>query len=386
MKIGIITILNVNNYGAELQAFALHHKLKLMGFDNEIINYLYYKNRDYQTEKASRPLIKTSAKNKFKDFVLKWIDNYSAFRYPQLAQTRKERFEAFHRQHTALSKSYTRYSTLYHANLNYDIFMVGSDQVWNPNNGTNLAPYFLTFAPKNTKTISYASSFGVSSIDQSLYPQYKEWLSHIDCLATRETDGVKIIGDITGREATHVVDPTLLLSKKDWEDLMVPYKTAEPYILLFEFKRSAYVMDLARKIQKKTGYKIIRICKNEMPVDSDDDILNIRDFGPAEFLGLYANASIVLTTSFHGSIFSLIFEKPFYTITPASKNNNSRQEDLLSRLNLKDRLIREGESFSLNSLYQTDFQEVNRQLKDQINLSEEYLKIALIEKQSNDRP
>ncbi|OWW26231.1 hypothetical protein B4Q04_00670 [Zobellia sp. OII3] len=376
-KTGIITILNVNNYGAELQAFALHHKLKLMGFDNEIINYLYYKNPEYRSETASRPLIKTSFKNKLKDIAIKWIDKYSAFRYPEIAKKRRQRFHDFHRKHSSLSRVYKSYSELYGAKLDYENYIVGSDQVWNPNNGTNLAPYFLTFAPKKSNKISFASSFGVGEINESYYPKYKEWINNLDHIGTRETSGVELINKITGRRVEHVVDPTLLLSKNEWEELMIPYTDKEPYILLFIFKRNRYAEELAYKIQKKTGFKIIRVCKNEMPLESDDKILNIRDFGPLEFLGLYSGANIVLTTSFHGSVFSLIFEKPFYTITPASKNNNSRQESLMTMMNLNERLLREGDVVNLENLYRIDFNDVKKRLGGHIESSLKYLRKAL---------
>ncbi|MCB4799007.1 polysaccharide pyruvyl transferase family protein [Neotamlana laminarinivorans] len=371
-KTGIITILNVNNYGAELQAFALHHKLKKLGYENEIINYLYYKNSAYKHEKKSKPL-KTNYKNKLKDAILAWIDKYSALRYPKIAKIRKQRFAEFHKKHTQVSKTFKSFSELYQANHNYDNVIVGSDQVWNPNNGTNLEPYFLTFAPDNVNKIAYASSFGISEIPTSLHATYNAWLNNLDYLSTRESDGVKIIKEITGKSAEHVVDPTLLLSKKEWEDIMVPYNTNEPYILFFIFKRNTYAEQLAYKIQKRTGYKIIRICKNEMPLESDSKMINIRDFGPLEFLGLYSKAAFVLTTSFHGSIFSLIFEKPFYTITPNSKNNNSRQESLMNIVGLKHRLLKEGTHVDLDTINDIDFDAVKNILSGEIQNSIQYL-------------
>ncbi len=376
-KIGIITILNVNNYGAELQAFALHHKLKLMGYDNEIINYLYYKNPRYQSEPESQPLIAVPKINKLKDFVNKWIDNYSSFVNPKIAKIRKERFKNFHGSLTSLSQEYNSHSALYNATLPYETLIVGSDQVWNPNNGTNLGPYFLTFARPGVRKISYASSFGVGKIDSIHHPVYKKWINNIDHIATREADGVKIIKDITNRDATQVVDPTLLLSKEEWEGLLVPYKSTEPYILLFIFKESKYVTDFALHLQKTTGYKIIRVCKNEMRVESDDKILNVRDFGPLEFLGLYQSASIVLTTSFHGTAFSLIFEKPFYTIAPASKNNNSRQQGLLNLFGKTERLISEGDQFPDLTHLQIDFSPVKAILENERTKSISFLENAI---------
>jgi len=377
-KIGIITIFNVNNYGAELQTFALHYKLKSLGYDNEIINYLFFKNSKYKSERESESVLNVSKIRTLKDFVLKCFDKYSCLANPQVAKRRKERFDNFYKNNVCLSKVYDSFSALYNADLEYDTLIVGSDQVWNPSNNTNLAPYFLTFAKKGMKKISYASSFGVNKIPTSYFSVYKDWLHNIDFLSTRESDGIKIIKEITGRDATHVLDPTLLLSKQEWEKLSVPYSSNEPYILLFVFKNSKYITDFAAYLQRKTGYKIIRICKNEMRVDSDDKILNIRDFGPLEFLGLYKSASLVLTSSFHGTVFSLIFEKPFYTITPANKDNNSRQDGLLSLVELSSRLIKEDEKFpDLNNM-EIDFirtkKIIDREREKSINFLQNALK------------
>tara|TARA_Y100001956_G_C4120958_1_gene187383 strand:+ start:1286 stop:2425 length:1140 start_codon:yes stop_codon:yes gene_type:complete len=376
-KIGIITILNVNNYGAELQAFSLQYKLRKMGYQAEIINYLYYKNPDFVKEKKSLPLIKTTLKNKIKDFILKWLDIYSSSKHPVIAKLRKKRFNDFHKLNTKLSKTYTSYSQLYDEVHEYDVYMVGSDQVWNPNNGTNLAPFFLTFAPKNSVKVSFASSFGVESISKQYYSQYKEWLNNIDFLATREQDGVNIIKEVTGRQAEHVCDPTMLLTKEQWQGLMKPYNSNSPYILLFMFKNLNYAVDLAYELQKKTGYKIIRVCKNEMPVENDDKILNIRDFGPAEFLGIYSSASIIITTSFHGTVFSLLFEKPFYTITPQSKNNNSRQQGILKFFGLEGRLLKEDQTLPDLTDISIPYDRVTPLVNDHRQKSLNFLKGAL---------
>ncbi|QNL51634.1 polysaccharide pyruvyl transferase family protein [Olivibacter sp. SDN3] len=376
-KIGIITILNVNNYGAELQAFALHHKLKLLGYDSEIINYLYYKNPRFRFEQQAKPLFGTSKMNKVKDLAIKWLDKYAESTNREVARTREERFKNFHLKNTALSVTYHSFSELYEAEHPYNVFIVGSDQVWNPNNGTNLEPYFLTFAPTNARKISYASSFGVGKIDRLIYPIYRKLLNNLDFIGTREETGVTLIEEITKREATRVVDPTLLLSKREWEDILVPYEENRPYILLFIFKNSSYVTELAYALQKKTGYRIIRVCKNAKRVESDEKILNLRDLGPLEFLGLYQKAAIVLTTSFHGTVFSLIFEKPFFTITPASKNNNIRQQELLRRVGLQSRLLKEGDDFPDLDDVSIDFGPVRDHLEADRNRSIAFLTNAI---------
>lgn len=360
MKIGIITILNVNNYGAELQAFALNYKLRKLGYDNEIINYLYYKHSDYKKEKASSPIVKISFVTNLKGIILKWIDTFNRLTHPKNTKIRKARFDGFHKLNTKISKPYKSFSELYDAKLDYDTFIVGSDQVWNPNTRTSIKPYFLTFAPKDKNRISYASSFGVGSLNPSFHSTYKDCFEHLDHISCREKVGLNIIEEVTGKLGTHVVDPTLLMSKKEWESIMVPYTTQEPYILMYILTHSPYITELALEIQKRTNYKIIRVCFNSINTEKNPKILNIVDAGPAEFLGLYANASFVITNSFHGSIFSLIFEKEFFTITPLSKSNNSRQVGLLKMVDLEHRILKEGSDISKISLDTIDYSLVNK--------------------------
>ncbi|MDO3693627.1 polysaccharide pyruvyl transferase family protein [Wenyingzhuangia sp. chi5] len=376
MKIGIITILNVNNYGAELQASALNIKLRDLGYDNEIINYLYYKHKDYRPEKKSNPIVKIDILTNVKGIVLKWIDKYNKLTHPQNTKIRKERFDKFHKENTNISKPIRSISELYDNKKDYDVYIVGSDQVWNPNTRTSIEPYFLTFAPKDKKRISFASSFGVGSLNKDFYPTYKKCFESLDVISCRESSGVKLIKEITNREATQVVDPTLLLTKSEWESKMVKYKSEEPYILMYILTYSPYITNLALEIQKQTGYKIIRVCFNSVNKEKDASILNIVDAGPSEFLGLYAGASFVLTNSFHGSVFSLIFQKPFYTIAPATKNNNARQENLLRMVNLENRLIKENSPYPEGFL-DIDFAYANKVLEEERQKSINFLVEAI---------
>ena len=376
-KIGIITFINVNNYGAELQAFALHRAIEKLGHDNEIINYPFYKNPNHKKDDLSKPLFHNSKTRKLKDFVLKWIDEYSRFRYPKIAALRKKNFESFHEKNTKFSPLYPSLGGLRKADLPYEIIIAGSDQIWNPNNLSNLEPYFLNFAKPGVKKISYASSFGVSTINQKYYPKYKTLINNIDHLSTRELSGVEIIKKVTSRDAVHVVDPTLLLDKNEWTKLSVDFEMEDPYILLFIFKKSEYVTKLVKKLKKETGYKVVRVCKNEIPLEQDSDIINLRDLGPSEFLGVFNKAKMVLTTSFHGTIFSLIFQKPFFTITPNSKDNNSRQESLLSILGLESRLLSEDSALPSLADFELDFSKVSLILEEEREKSINFLEKSI---------
>lgn len=377
-RAGIITILKVNNYGAELQAYALHKKLLDLNIENEIIDYLYYTNPDYVYEAKAAPKTRISLKNKVKWKVQQLIVLYNKCFHSKANRKREERFKSFHKKYTKLSNTYRSLSSLTKVQLDYDVFLVGSDQVWNPNSQTNLEPYFLSFAPQGKKKIAYASSFGVSEINDIDKEFYKTWLNNIDILSSREQRGVELIHEITGREAVHVLDPTLLLTKDEWSKIAHEYTPDKPYILLYVLTHSPYIVDFALKIASEKRYEVIQICKSAMKGGDKVGIKYVTDAGPEEFLGYFKNASFVLSNSFHGTIFSVHFQIPFFTIAPAHKTNNSRQIGLLNLLHLENRLIKEGEEFPSSERYPIDYSVVNNILEQERTSSIAYLKASIL--------
>lgn len=211
-KVGVITILKVNNYGAELQAYATQAVLKKLGWNAEIIDYLFYKNSDFKKTKMSKPLFPVGVVKKAKEYFYPLFARLKSCRASDAAHRRKKRFDLFHKQNTSLSRTYQTIDELYGAGLNYDVYMVGSDQVWNPGIYSSLKPYFLTFAPKGKKRISYASSFGVSEISAIAKPFYEKALKEFDAISVRERNAVGMVEHLTGKKAQWVLDPTLLLN------------------------------------------------------------------------------------------------------------------------------------------------------------------------------
>ena len=342
--IGIITIVKVNNYGAELQAFALQRKLNLMGYKAEIIDYLFYKNKEFKKEKISRPYYNFPLKKRIKEFLLPIIEEMKSLPHYKNYQNRIRGFERFHNKYTRFSPvRYYSYSQLYKTPPVYDVYCVGSDQVWNPNCYTSLNPYFLTFAPKSSKKIAYASSFGVKNLPNDAKNIYKENLAQLTHISTREKTGIKIIKDLTGREAKLVLDPTFLLTQEEWNEIANCSKVPNyKYILLYVLKDSKFITKTAMELSKLSGLKIVRITKGAFKQDSNKSILDITDAAPDDFIGLFSKADLILTNSFHGTVFSIIYQKDFYTILKKDKDNNSRQIDLLNSLDLGNRLVYEG--------------------------------------------
>ena len=190
-----------------------------------------------------------------------------------------------------------------------------------------------------------------------------------------------MVRELSGKEATWVLDPTLLLNKEDWMKVAKQsYGEKRNYILLYELTPCPYILELAKYFREKKGMEIIRICKNASIEDNDSTILNIIDAGPAEFIDLFANAGMVITNSFHGTVFSINFGKDFYTVTPLRKQNNSRQQSILGLFSLNDRLLLEGTDINLISRTPIDYNTVNCTLEQEREKSINYLKNAIDER------
>lgn len=378
-KIGIITIDKVNNYGAELQAFALQKKLELSGFQSEIIDYLYYKNWRFKDTKASRPFVPLDTKGKITYWIKYRLLNFILEEILAILngniRRRMTRFNDFHRQNTRFSKTYYSMPQLYKDKLNYDVFIVGSDQVWNPMSSFSIEPYFLTFAPKNARKVSYASSFGVSAIPANLKDRFRKLLDNLDYISVRELSGVTLVKELSNKKADLVLDPTLLLNKTDWSKIMSPYPNmSQKYILIYQLSDSDAIVKLALRISKQYNLKVYRICKRAYANTHNEGIINITDAGPAEFLSLIYNATYMITNSFHGTAFSINFNIPFYSIISAKKKNNSRLESLLNITELSSRLLRDDIPIeSINISDQVDYTIANEQLNLYRKESEEYL-------------
>ena len=228
------------------------------------------------------------------------------------------------------------------------------------------------------RRISYASSFGVSYIEEKQRGFYYEHLSKFSAISVREKNAVELVKELSGKEATWVLDPTLLLNKEDWMKVAsYPYEIKNKYILVYELIPSPYIKDLAKTLSKEKGLVIVRLCKNTAPETKEKGIICITDAGPAEFIGLFANAEMVITNSFHGTAFSINFSKDFYTIAPQRKHNNSRQKSLLELFNLENRFIPENTPFNLISTEQIDYDSIGDILDEERAKSFNFLKHSI---------
>lgn len=357
MNVGIITIHNVSNYGAVLQAYALKELIKTK-YDVSIIDYdnrHVSKSLDYVRFGASvhsclgtvkdicRIIPRIRVIPKFKNFINEQMD-IVPYNTDQVGS--------------------------------FDVLISGSDQIWNPacvsQDKKFIPEYFLSFSEPNQKKIAYASSCGAYEYSSAEETVLGDYLGSYDALSTRENKASKFLSSVTGREVKHVLDPTLLLQKDEWLDRLGDNNFREgEYILLYVIKKTLLLKKVINKLKQELNVKVI-LCEQGLHFDNVVDE-HIRDAGPRDFISLFNNAKFVVTDSFHGTTFSLIFNKPFFSISPGA--NVNRISSLLEVVGLDSRVIHNENSLkSINSShYVLDFTEANERLEAERQKSKDYL-------------
>lgn len=381
MKVGILTILNVNNYGAELQCCALYRKLQQLGYDAEVINYLFgiHPEHVFDGEKRTVPI---PLKQLIKVKLLPVVQNMFCMFHQKNKRLRNKRFDEFHAKYNHLTSTvYPSVKSLYEAKFNYDVLCIGSDQVWNYMKGYSLEPFFACFDKNNTKKITYASSIGLSSLSVEAEQVFKKELASFAYISVREQQASEILEKLLDRKIDVVLDPTLILNKQEWIEVakydMCP---KEKYLLVYivTIKPCDYVLSLARHIAKQRNLKIVRICRDAYPEHSGSDVEEILTAGPSDFVGLFSKAEFVVTNSFHGTVFSINFSKPFYSVIKSHHSTNSRLTSILKKLGLEDRIVPVGSQLPMIS--DIDFSDPSAKLEAERKLSIEYINKALSNK------
>ncbi len=323
-KIAILTFQSAYNFGAVLQAYALQEFLSSEYDETRIL--------DYHCEKLDKSYKKPS----LIDFVKK--PKNSVFRLIQSVVYKKKnnKIDSFRREYFNLTRKYDA-NSISEANAIADVFVTGSDQVWNYMIIGDDSHFFLDFVEAGNRTCSYAASIGVNEIPQQYVNMYKEGISAINKISVREQQGIAVLNKLGISEAEVLPDPTLLLSKEQWELLSVTPKISDKYILVYKITTEDKMIDFSKMLSKKTGLKIVYI-----PNDLKAGVIGSTKFsvGPREWLGYIRHAEYVVTNSFHGTVFSIIFGKKFFSEIAASVNpSTSRLLTLLSLFGFQDRTI-----------------------------------------------
>jgi len=336
MKIGLLTIHNANNYGAILQAYASKYILSYYG-EVKTINY----NNKYIARHGKilrfefsihgfKMLIHDLIRLPFRISVINKINN-------------------FINNHLNLTNQYSSKDFMGNETENFDLYVCGSDQIWNPSITNRYRVldeiYLLGFVKKGIKKISYASSMGHHNFDKNEKKLIKKYLSDFKSISLREKSGKDIISEILPNKTIyHVLDPTLLLTQNQWIELfdIKPKVKKDNYILVYSVLRKKLIKDAVNYYRKKLKMKVYSI--DQMLFSSIKIDKHIRDAGPKEFIEYFYHSTFVITDSYHGTCFALNFGIPFISVIKGEKS--SRICDLLSLVDKKDRHISSKEQFS----------------------------------------
>lgn len=369
-KVGIVSCYFKNNYGSMLQAYATKKILDNNNIPNETINV--DNNIDFKKGKKKYYLSQITnfnfIKSKFGMIKLK-LDKKIVKGLGKNISIRNNKYKEFRREFN-LSKSVTTYAELNKmAKEKYTDVLVGSDQLWLPVNV--VADYYtLNWVPDEVNKISYATSFGVSSIPSKYNEKYIHFLKRINHLSIREDSGVKLAKEIAGVDGKLVCDPTLLLTKEEWEkEASKENKYKEKYILCYFLGSNIEHRKFAERLKEKTGLKIVSLNHADEYVKYSDKFCDYApfDIGPREWINLVENAEYILTDSFHGTVFSLLFNRNFFCFrrynAKAKGSTNSRLDSLLKIAEVSNERILSGlEDVNDVLKYKIDFKKVNKNL------------------------
>jgi len=367
------------NFGAVLQALALQEFLKKHRYSSEVLDFhpiiprkpILKRIKSLFLKKHRVKKILVYAKKKLIDIRNRRINEMIS----NLNQIRVAKFIEFKGKYirftTHTYHSYEQvFSDLQRFHEKYKLFLAGSDQVWNKqfNSIDSLKVYLLRFARYSVK-LSYASSVS-STIPEELSNLYKESLSDFYRISVREKGSAEEIAKVIGFEPTVVVDPVLLLNEKDWLSYLQPLlrDINSDFIFVYDLYRSEDIIPIVEKIASEFGIKYVNHAPT-VPVQKQkykNLLFNFYTQGPGEFLWLVKNSKFVITSSFHGTVFAIIFGKPFYSILWHKKEKirqNDRIIDLLTKLGLEERAFVDPREILKRGLdYDIDWEQVHRRL------------------------
>lgn len=355
-KVGILTLHNSYNYGALLQSYATYK------FLNKKYDVVFI---DYQNsfEKKYNKIFSYRKTLSFKKNVMNFLKNtiFKSFYWCNKS------FNDFIRLLPKTDKIISEDLTLY----NFDTIISGSDQIWNPEIFGNIIDekYLLKFQT-NAKKISFASSLGSYELEKKDEEIFKRNLNTFENISVREEYAKEILENIVNKNIKVVCDPTMLLSNKEWNELINNNKVklpTEKYILIYLMSKFEDYEDIIVKYARENNYKIAFITFSDIKRKNID--YYFKGLNPLEFLYVLKNAEVVLTNSFHGTIFSLMLNKEFYSLY--FSKNPKRCENLLKQFELSNRLIKKYEDIEKNE--KINYEKINKMIESISNDSKKWL-------------
>lgn len=372
----VVTWFGKENYGTNLQAYALKRKLSTMGYDVYMYGivkntFSYYTHPARFTHKVITKIIDKQMQRK---------------RIPSIDRTTESNRVVYDEQVKAFKEFMPEFDPILVVDnqeawdsIRADVkaFITGSDQVWNPN---HFAPYLMLdfLWDKDIKKIAYGPSLGVTKLDGYTRLQYRRLIKSYDAIGVREENGKELLKNLTDLPIEIVVDPTMLIPPEDWHSFADEANSIDvdnPFILCYFVGNNDFYYDYVKEVQNNTGMKCVIIPQEGRQYPSNYHV--IPNAGPREFVDLIRKANIVCTDSFHASVFSIIFSKAFYVLQRFKENDinsqNSRLLQLLHNFSLEDHLVE-------NNYYvkkDIDYIFTQRELKKLRERSEQFLKNAI---------
>lgn len=374
MRVGILTYHFSNNYGALFQAYGLRHWLLEQGIEAEFINY----HPEHVESGGKLSLSNIFTKAGLIIIFLKLIRLKE--KYFGNKQS-KEGFDEFRRDFLGVQgKEFKTIEDLNRASLDYDALICGSDQIWNPSEQFGVDPvYFLNFKTKseNVRKISYAPSFGKSTVDEKFAIEIAELISKLDGVSVREVSGVEIVEQLTGKKPDLVPDPTTLIS--DYTSVMKKYPVKEDnYVFCYYLRSRQNIGETAEYIASKMDASLY---SPHNPLRRWKEVGETVYPGPREWLYLLDSSKFVVTNSFHGTILSILLNKPFVVIGIGGSRAkyNERAANILKLCGLENRLVNEFNQDYIDELIteEINWNMVNKNIQQLRHNGADYLNSSL---------
>lgn len=366
MRVLIVTMHRGNNYGSALQVYALSEALKKLGHYPLILDYIPQRiNFKLNLRKALMEFFKARSLSQ----------KYNALRSVMILISSKWQYDRFFSKNINLTRPYYSTGDLKKDCPQADIYMTGSDQVWNSyHNGGIEYAFFLDFAPENAVRISYAASFGKEHLDNWEIPETKRLLEKYQAISVRESSAIDILKGLNIMYGVFVLDPTLLLSKEDWIERIPEIRVKEKYLLIYSVEpNKTELVGFSKLIADRLGLKIYLVEWGLKKYPGVDRMLSL--LTPLELMSYFYNAAFVVASSFHGTALSVNMNKHFISIAPSKFS--TRAKSLLDLVKLTDRYF-DKESFQVEqAIKPIDYTEVNQILFEQRCRSKTFLTTAI---------
>jgi len=359
-KVGVVTVHRNVNYGANLQAFASAKFLNNNNINAEIIDYLP---SALDKDNYLFSWLKLSWDNGKNGSLVHKIKLFLALLIS--APNKNKRLKAFYNFREKQCDISSKYNSLDDViAAGYTDVVCGSDQIWNPDITNGIDPLYFGDILGVKNKIAYAPSVGKAEYSKDDEIKAAKLIKNIDYISVREEKSVAYIEKISGKKVTNVCDPVFLLDKEIYKAIAKPIKCKKPYLLCYSVVPNAEMLKYAKDYASKKGLALVEICQNKKKGEKH---IQLTAASPSEFLGAILNADEVITNSFHGTAFSIIFEKEFFAFD--NKARGSRITDLLNKAKLNERMV-DGEIPQKNAI---DYNNVRENLKDYIANSKEFL-------------